>query len=49
MSCVLELTAMKEEVVCGHSKSYDIFINCSWVVTRWQDTFTHKQYREQHK
>ena len=22
---------------------YDIFINCSWVVTRWQYTFTHKQ------
>jgi len=27
----------------------DIFINCSWVVTRWQYTFTHKQYIEQHK
>jgi hypothetical protein len=27
----------------------DIFINCSWVVTRWQYTFTHKQYTEQHK
>jgi len=24
----------------------DIFINCSWVVTRWQYTFTHKQYIE---
>jgi hypothetical protein len=24
---------------------YDIFVNCSWVVTRWQYTFTHKQYR----
>jgi len=22
--------------------------NCSWVVTRWQYTFTHKQYREKH-
>jgi hypothetical protein len=21
----------------------DIFINCNWVVTRWQYTFTHKQ------
>jgi hypothetical protein len=30
---------------------YDIFINCSWVDTRWQYTFTHKQYVyiEQHK
>jgi len=27
----------------------DIFINCSWVVTQWQYTFTHKQYLEQHK
>jgi hypothetical protein len=24
----------------------DIFANCSWVVTRWQYTFTHKQYIE---
>ena len=23
--------------------------NCILVVTRWQNTFTHKQYREQHK
>ena len=28
---------------------YDIFTNCSWVVTRWQYKFTHKQYIEQHK
>ena len=28
---------------------YDIFVNCNWVVTRWQYTFTHKQYIEQHK
>jgi hypothetical protein len=29
---------------------YDmIFINCNWVVTRWQYTFTRKQYIEQHK
>ena len=27
----------------------DIFINCNWVVARWQYTFTHKQYIEQHK
>jgi hypothetical protein len=25
------------------------FINCNWVVTRWQYTFTHKHYIEQHK
>jgi hypothetical protein len=25
------------------------FINCNWVVTRWQYAFTHKQYIEQHK
>ena len=31
--------------------TYDVvyFINCSWVDTRWQYTFTHKQYIEQHK
>jgi len=29
--------------------TYDIFINCIWVVTRWQYTFTRKQYIEQHK
>ena len=28
---------------------YDIFVNCNWVVTRWQYTFTHKQYIEQYK
>jgi len=28
---------------------YDTFINCSWVVSRWQYTFTHKQYIEQQK
>jgi len=27
----------------------DIFINCSWVVTRRKYTFTHKQYIEQRK
>jgi hypothetical protein len=24
----------------------DIFVNCNWVDTRWQYTFTHKQYIE---
>ena len=28
---------------------YDIFVNCNWVVTRWQYTFTHKQYIQQYK
>ena len=28
---------------------HHIFINCSWVVSRWQYTFTHKQYTKQHK
>jgi hypothetical protein len=28
---------------------YDIFVNWNWVVTRWQYTFTHKLYIEQHK
>jgi hypothetical protein len=26
----------------------DIFVNCNWVDTRWQYTFTHKQYIERH-
>ena len=25
------------------------FVSCNWVVTRWQYTFTHKQYIEQYK
>jgi hypothetical protein len=25
-----------------------LFINCNWVVTRWQYTITHKQYIAQH-
>ena len=29
---------------------YDIFVNCNWVVTRWQQyIFTHKQYIERYK
>jgi hypothetical protein len=41
--------------ILNHSNSIyrirydDIFINCNWVVNRWQYTFTHKQYLEQHK
>jgi len=27
----------------------DIFVNCNWVVTRWQYTFTQKQYIERYK
>jgi hypothetical protein len=26
----------------------DTFVNCNWVDTRWQYTFTHKQYIEHH-
>ena len=33
----------------GCELRYDIFVNCNWVVTRWQYTFTHKQYIEQYK
>jgi hypothetical protein len=35
--------------IVGYFRIYDIFINCIWVVTRWQYTFTHKHYIEQHK
>jgi len=29
---------------------YNIFVNCNWVVTRWQQyTFTHKKYIELYK
>ena len=42
-----------EIVTCGETGWYmiwyDIFVNCNWVVTRWQYTFTHKQYVEQYK
>jgi hypothetical protein len=31
-----------------HHIDIDIFVNCNWVDTRWQYTFTHKQYIEQH-
>jgi hypothetical protein len=34
-------------VVCV--RGIDVFVNCNLVVTRWQYTFTHKQYIEQHK
>ena len=33
----------------GPDDDDDIFVNCNWVVTRWQYTFTHKQYIEQYK
>ena len=28
---------------------FDIFVNCNWVATGWQYTFTHKQYTERHE
>jgi len=48
----LTLAKMNENLSCGCMEIqvfYDIFVNCNWVVTRWQHTFTHKQYIEQHK
>jgi hypothetical protein len=27
---------------------FDMFVNCNWVETRWQYTFTHTQYTEHH-
>jgi hypothetical protein len=38
-----------ERSLLSLEQGYDIFINCSWVVTQWQYTFIHKQYVEQHK
>jgi hypothetical protein len=43
---------LSETRIVGYIHVYidiDIFINCSWVVTRWQYTFTHEHYIEQHK
>jgi hypothetical protein len=34
--------------VTERKKQMMIYFNCNWVVTRWQCTFTHKQYIEQH-
>ena len=36
-------------VSSGSYIDIDIFVNCNWVVTRWQYTFTQKQYIEQYK
>jgi hypothetical protein len=30
------------------STYWHIFVNCNWVDTRWQYTFTHKEYIEHH-
>jgi len=38
----------QQPATCPCPQPDDIFINCNWVVTRWQYTFTHKQYTEQH-
>jgi hypothetical protein len=32
----------------GRNFDIDIFVNCNWVDTWWQDTFAHKQYIEHH-
>jgi len=48
-----EITRSFKHVIQPYCKDtisvIDIFINCNWVVTWWQYTFTHKQYIEQHK
>jgi len=56
---VIPMATRSKTWVCGRTHAgvagsndvigYDMFINCSWFVTRWQYTFTHKQYTEQHK
>jgi len=35
---------MKKNCTSSWLFAIGIFINCNWVVTRWQCTFTHKQY-----
>jgi hypothetical protein len=46
---VLRIATMGLKLLTYFDIDIDIFINCNWVVTRWQYTFTHKQYVEQHK
>jgi predicted RNase H-like nuclease len=41
--------AVDRKLLKRHDDVIDVFINCSSVVTRWQYTFTHTQYIEQHK
>jgi hypothetical protein len=46
-----DVDTMKDTAVGAHVDidiHIDIFVNCSWVGTRWQYTFTHKQYIEHH-
>jgi hypothetical protein len=40
--------AHSKQSTSRHVILYDIFVSCSWVDTRWQYTFTHEQYIEQH-
>jgi hypothetical protein len=47
MKATKHVVKMLGEYQTGHL--FDIFIDCNWVVTRWQYTFTHEQYTEQHK
>jgi hypothetical protein len=42
------IAEVKERVEVYIDIDIDIFVNCSWVDTRWQYTFTHKQYIEHH-
>jgi len=46
---VWNISYSKKDSATYYDIWYDIFINCNWVVTRWQYTFTHKQYIGQHK
>jgi hypothetical protein len=46
--CVYSRCANGGQILYSVDMSDNIFINCSWGVTWWQYTFTHKQYIEQH-
>jgi len=35
------VTCSTQKLIRWHNLIFDIFINCNWVVTRWQYTFTH--------
>jgi len=41
-------TEKDQRIILKLKEIYIIFVNCNWVVTRWQYTFTQIQYIEQH-
>jgi hypothetical protein len=45
--CHRVATQLQLNISYNNNKN-NIFINCNWVVARWQYTFTHKQCTEQH-